>query len=45
LRVANRDAATICAALSAGASTFGHETLSSIALTSAWSSSREQISA
>ena len=33
LRVASRAAATIWAALSAGASTFGHDTFSSIALT------------
>ena len=34
-RVASRDALTISAALSAGVSTFGHETFNSIALTSA----------
>jgi hypothetical protein len=45
LRVASRAAATISAALSAGASTFGHDTLSSIASTSGSSSSREQMSA
>ena len=44
-RVARREALTIWAALSAGASTFGQETFNSIALTSAWSSSLEQISA